>query len=190
MLRLILRVTVATAAAVWAFGCSSKGDGGSKSGGGGVGAACSDTSECTGYSKPTCVTEMRPLEGSVYADAGANGDVFRNFTVDFPGGYCTNTIQDSCAADADCGTGAGCFLAFEGVPPDTLDNLTALGLPFDVKEFGKAGVCLSTCTKDADCRTAEGYKCIVPLHAFLDVVNPDYKKTFCMQDQDVSALLQ
>ena len=56
--------------------------------------------------------------------------------------------------------------------------------------FARIGICLQSCTADSECRTGEGYKCLVPIEAFMDVINPDYPKKFCAQYVDVSHLLQ
>jgi hypothetical protein len=157
--------------------------------GGGVGAKCTENAQCTGYGKPACVTEIKPLEDLVAA-GDPKTKPFRDFTLPFPGGYCSTTLQDPCTSDADCGSGGGCFLAFEGVPQSTIDGLAALKLPFDVGKFAKIGICLKTCGSDQDCRRVENYQCLKPLQQFLDVINPDYTKTFCIQDVDVSYLLQ
>ncbi|HEX7669447.1 MAG TPA: hypothetical protein VF395_07690 [Polyangiaceae bacterium] len=159
--------------------------------GGGVGAKCSENSQCTGYGKPACVTEIKPL-----ADLVAAGDPktkpFKDFTLPFPGGYCSTTLQDPCTSDADCGAGGGCFLAFEGAPQTTIDALANLNppLPFDIHKFADIGICLKTCASDGDCRRIENYQCLTPLQQFLTSINQDYKKTFCIQDVDVSYLLQ
>jgi hypothetical protein len=167
------------------------GDAGNQIGteGGGVGAKCSTTSQCTGYGKPTCLTELKPLNGLISPDAGASAQAFGTLTVPFPGGYCSNTLADSCATDADCGAGAGCFRPFEGVDPTVIDNLGA-ALPFDIHAFANEGLCLKTCETGSSCRTAEGYKCIVPLHAFVDLFNSKYTKTFCVQDPDLTCYIK
>jgi hypothetical protein len=156
--------------------------------GGGVGAACTESSQCTGYTHPACVTAIKPLE-TLVSDADPANKPFRDLTLPFPGGYCSTTVQEPCTADSECGTGK-CFLAFEGVPQMTIDNLNGLGLPFDVNAFARIGICLQSCTADSECRTAEGYKCLVPIEAFMTVINPDYPKKFCAQYVDVSHLLQ
>ncbi len=172
-----------------AAGCSSSSSDGGATKGGGVGAACTADAQCTGYDKPTCNTSLKPIE-PYYTGTDPSTTKYRDFTVPFPGGYCGTSLTDSCASDAECGADGGCFIAFEGVSADTINALAQTNLPFDVTAFATLGMCFHPCSSDADCRTGEGYKCIVPLHQFLDVVNPDYKKTYCMQDIDVSALLQ
>lgn len=155
---------------------------------GGVGSACASDASCVGYAKPSCLTELRPVEDLVSADSGSAGALFRTLTLPFPGGYCSNTIEDSCATDADCGKGAGCYRPFDGVSDQTITALNTL-VPFDLREFASRGLCFQTCAADADCRTDQDYKCVVPLHDFVDVINPEYTKTFCIQDIDVTYLL-
>jgi hypothetical protein len=151
--------------------------------GGGVGAKCSADSQCTGYAHPSCVTDVKPIAGLV--DAGdPKNKVFVDFHVPFPGGYCTNTVENSCTSDADCGAGAGCFRPFEGVSQTTIDTLNKLGLPFDINAFANFAVCAKTCTSASDCRTSEGYECTIPLKAFLSTINKNYKKTFCFMSVD------
>jgi hypothetical protein len=164
--------------------------------GGGVGASCSDSSQCTGYKNPTCLTDLKPIASVVLPDAGASGDPFRNFDIPFPGGYCGNTVEESCQTDADCGAGAGCFRPFEGVSQATIDGLKNYQLPFDAQEFASKGLCLKVCKADADCRAGEGYKCIVPVHALVKAFNgptatnpTGYIKTFCIQDVETCSLL-
>jgi hypothetical protein len=157
--------------------------------GGGVGSACSADSQCTGYAKPTCLTALKPLDGLISPDAGAGAQTFGTLTVPFPGGYCSNTLAHSCATDADCGAGAGCFRPFEGVDKMVVDAL-GMSLPFDIHAFASEGLCLKTCRDGSECRADEQYKCIVPLHAFVDLFNPTYKKTYCVQDPDLTCYLK
>ena len=127
---------------------------------------------------------MAPVADPEAPVIGSTGDTNRN-------SYCpssSHTIDSSCATDADCGEGGGCYRPFDGVSEQTIMGLNAL-VPFDVQVFADRGLCLKTCTAESDCRSGEGYACIVPLHAFVDVINPDYTRTFCIQDVDVSYLL-
>ncbi len=189
---MVIRATVGFLSLVLAFvvstSCSSKG-GGSSAEGGGVGAACTSDSECTGYSHPSCLTDLRPLQSLVAPDAGAEGNVFKTLDVPFPGGYCSNTLDNSCQSDADCGTGAGCYRPLTGVTPDVLSSLDKVVKVFSVTGFASKGLCLATCTSDSDCRTDQGYKCLTPLEGFISVVNPPYKNTYCAQFVDVTYLL-
>lgn len=147
---------------------------------GGVGSACASDADCAGYANPSCQTALRPVADFVYPDAGPEADPFRDFALEFPGGYCTNTMQNACKSDADCGPGGGCYRPFEGVDPSTIDSLKNLPLPFDVGAFGAAGLCLHPCASDADCRTAEGYVCQVPICAVMALFNEPYDKKFCV----------
>jgi hypothetical protein len=156
--------------------------------GGGVGAACTESAQCTGYTHPACVTEIKPLE-TLISDADPNNKPLRDLTLPFPGGYCSTTIEQPCTADAECGSGK-CFLAFEGVPQSTIDELNQLGLPFDVNAFARIGICLQSCMADNECRRGEGYQCLVPIKAFMDVINPNYPKKYCVQYVDVSNVLR
>jgi hypothetical protein len=155
--------------------------------GGSVGAACEADSQCTGYSRPACVTAIKPLEQLV-SDPDPKNEPFRDLTLPFPGGYCSTTVQEPCTVDADCGSGQ-CFLAFEGVPQSVIDGLNKVGLPFDVNAFAKIGICLKPCSANAECRSKQKYDCIVPLEGFMTVINPTYSKKFCAQKVDVSHLL-
>lgn len=185
MLMRCLSVVSLSLGVLWAAGCSSS----DASGSGGVGAPCSKDSDCTGYSKPSCLTDLRPLDGLVVPDAGAAGDTFKKLDIPFPGGYCSNTIENSCQTDADCGTGGGCYRPLTGVSPATLTNLDNAVKVFSVTDFASKGLCLVPCQSDSDCRTDQGYKCQIPLAGFITVVNPTYKNTYCIQPVDVSYLL-
>jgi hypothetical protein len=156
--------------------------------GGGVGAACTADAQCKGYEKSACVQEIKPLEDLV-APGNPELQPFRDLTLPFPGGYCSSTIQNPCTTDAQCGEGAGCFLAFEGVPNEVIQQLAALGLPFDIGRFAQIGICMKPCTESSECRTGKKYQCLTPLKAFMDVINSTYTKKFCVQDVDVSHLL-
>jgi hypothetical protein len=155
--------------------------------GGAVGAACSADSQCKGYDTPSCVREIKPLEDLV-DPSKPELEPFRDLTLPFPGGYCSTTLENHCTTDAECGEGAGCFLAFEGVPQETIDGLATL-VPFDIKAFARIGICMKSCTQNSDCRTGQKYQCLRPLDTFIKVINPDYQKKFCVQDVDVSHLL-
>jgi hypothetical protein len=173
-------------------GCSGGDDAGEPTGslGGGVGAKCTDSAQCTGYDKPSCLTVLKPLENAITDPTHPAAEDYRNMSLDFPGGYCTTTVQDSCNTDAECGAGGGCFRAFEGVSQDTITNLNGLGLPFDVQQFSGLGICLKSCTQDSECRTAEGYKCMTPIDELMATFNSTYAKKFCVKDKDYSYLLQ
>jgi hypothetical protein len=179
-----LLVAAAVAASVTAVAsCSSESASPGTSEGGVVGAPCSADSQCTGYTNPSCVKEVKPIANLV--DAGdPKNKIFLDFNVPFPGGYCSNTTDNSCTSDADCGDGAGCFHPFEGVSPTVINNLNALGLPFDINAFADFALCLKTCEAPSDCRTNQGYACEVPLKAFMSTLNPTYTRTFCFVNVD------
>lgn len=183
------RVWVLTAAlAVAAAACGSDDEPAQQGAplGGGVGARCTSDEQCTGYETPSCLTAIKPLENAITDPTHQAADDFRNMALPLPGGYCTTTIENACTTDAECGEGGGCFLAFEGVPDETIEGLDGLGLPFSVRAFADAGLCLKPCSTDADCRTSEGYTCMVPIDELINVFNPDYSKTFCVKDEDYS----
>ena len=152
-----------------------------------VGGPCSASSECTGYAKPTCVSQIKPLENLV-TSTDPKHQPFRDLTIPIPGGYCSTSLADSCSTDAECGSGA-CFRAFEGVPDATIENLTKVGLPFDIRAFSNLGICMKPCQSNADCRTGQDYECLIPLTKMVNAINPDYTKKFCIQDVNVDALL-
>lgn len=164
-------------------------DSGGQASGGPVGSPCTDTSQCVGYKTPACMQELKPLENLVTPGA-KNADTFKNLTLPYPGGYCSTDMQHFCATDADCGAGGGCFIPFEGVSQDVITALGKTMLPFDIMAFAKAGICLKSCTDTSQCRTDQQYQCLVPLKAFMDVINPTYTKKYCFQNVDVSYLLQ
>jgi hypothetical protein len=178
-------LAVSVAAAVAALTSCGEGNGNSTNSpeGGGVGAPCSSDSQCVGYSNPTCAKDVKPIASLVDASDPKN-KIFVDFHIPFPGGYCSNTTDNSCTSDADCGEGGGCFRPFEGVPQEVIDNLNALGFPFDINTFATFALCLKTCGAPSDCRTSQGYECDVPLKAFLTTINPDYKRTFCFVSVD------
>src|SRR5947207_7533234 len=82
--------------------------------GGGVGAKCTEDSQCSGYTSPVCEKDIKPIAPLVSANDPKN-QIFLDFHIPFPGGYCSNGIENSCRSDDDCGAGAGCFRPFEGV---------------------------------------------------------------------------
>jgi hypothetical protein len=172
-----------------ASSCGSERDEDEGKKGGGVGASCTNDAQCTGYANPACLTDLRPLETLVAPDAGEAGEVFKMLDVPFPGGYCSNTIENSCQTDADCGPGGGCYRPLTGVPAEQLATFDALVGVFSVTTFASKGLCLVPCASDSDCRTDEGYQCLLPLEGFISLVNPSYTKTYCAQDVDVSYLL-
>lgn len=171
-------------------GNDSGGSNGSSGGGGGVGSPCSSDDQCTGYDHPACLDELKPLENLVEDTDAAANMALRDLTLPFPGGYCANHLEQSCQTDANCGDDGACYRPFEGVPDENIQNLNNLGLPFDVTQFAEVGLCLEPCSSDSDCRTDDGYTCIIPITAFMEVINPEYDKTYCMKDIDVSYLLQ
>lgn len=163
--------------------CSEKSASADPPEGGGVGAQCSADSQCKGYSKPACEKEIKPIANLVSASDPKNKP-FLDFHIPFPGGYCSNTVDNSCTSDDDCGAEGGCFHPFEGVSQSTIDNLNQLGLPFDINTFATFAICLKTCTSVSDCRADQGYGCDVPLKAFLSTINPTYERTFCFVSVD------
>jgi hypothetical protein len=171
--------------------CSSdKSDSPAEPEGGGVGAKCSADSQCTGYTGPACVTDLKPVADLV-TDPDPKFQPFKDFHLPFPGGYCSTTLDQPCTADADCGDGGGCFLAFEGVPPATIDSLNMTGLPFDIKKFAVMGICMKPCTADSECRTGDGYSCLRPINGLVKLFNDKYAKKFCTVsvDDQIAALL-
>ncbi len=93
------------------------GNNGNGNDGKGIGEACTDAEQCTGRSA-TCLEEL---------------NVFNFITVDFPGGYCTQT---DCEEDTDCPTGSRCFTS---IPNQSF--------------------CAKTCRANSECRTRENYSC-------------------------------
>jgi hypothetical protein len=179
------RVLAASAVAfvVTATSCSSDTSAGADEGGG-VGAPCSADAQCTGYAKPSCAKDVKPIANLV-DPSDPNNKTFVDFHVPFPGGYCSNTIENSCTSDADCGAGAGCFRPFENVSQDTINTLNQIaGLPFDVNSFATFALCLKTCKTAADCRTSEGYECDIPLKAFMATIDGGFDKKFCFVNVD------
>lgn len=69
-------------------------------------------------------------------------------TVKFPGGYCSKACDTK--KDAECGKG-GC---------------ASVGLSGSGGGSVTMTFCAASCKKDADCRVAEGYKCLVLLFGF------------------------
>jgi hypothetical protein len=154
---------------------------------GSVGSACSADSDCKGYDKPTCLTELKPLKGKITDPTHPQADKFENeLVMPFPGGYCATSIADSCANDAACGPGGGCFRGLDGVKKDDLAMLdmskTGDGLhpflPFSTVEFADVGICLKPCTTAAECR--DGYVCEVPMGTLIGAINDKYTRTFCV----------
>jgi hypothetical protein len=180
--RLLVLLAGAATAATALSSCSSESSTAAPEGGG-VGAPCSANSQCTGYTNTSCVKEVKPIAPLV-DPSDPNNQIFLDFHVPFPGGYCSNTTDNSCTSDEDCGGGAGCFHPFEGVPQSTIDNLNALGLPFDIAAFATFALCLKACDAPSECRTSQGYECEVPLKAFMSTINPTYDRKFCFVNVD------
>ena len=112
-----------TLALAWIVSCSSDkaAPGRATPEGGGVGSKCQASSECTGYSKPTCLTELKPVEGLVSPDAAPSAQAFATLTLPFPGGYCSNTLADSCQSDSDWERGAAVIvLSTEWIRPSSI----------------------------------------------------------------------
>jgi len=188
--RVVVRLIGTGAAAIGLLAATSCGNSnGDPPAVGGVGSPCTDNSQCGGYKAPACMQALKPLENLTIAGA-KNADVFMNLTLPYPGGYCSTTMQNFCATDADCGEGGGCFIPFQGVSQDVITALGKYMLPFDIAAFSKAGICLKPCTDTSQCRTDQQYQCLVPIKAFMDVINPTYTRQFCFQNVDVSYLLQ
>ncbi len=117
---------------------SSDGDGGSTGDGGSAGndGAANDGGSTQGGGSGDSPIGSKCAKDSVCkgktAECLTEVSIGGFFTLDFPKGYCA--IQ-GCQDDGDCPDGAGC--------------LNALGMQ----------VCLQTCQRDRDCRTADGYTC-------------------------------
>ena len=174
----ILGVSLPSLAGIGGCGSEEDGDGGASTSSG-VGSACSEDSDCKGYDKPSCLSELRALDTFVFPDASDTAaDTLRNFTLQFPGGYCMNTVEDSCASDSNCGPGGGCYRPFEGLSQEQIDALNDVGLPLDVTAFADVGLCLKPCASNSDCRN--GYRCQVPICAVMFLFNESYDKKFCV----------
>lgn len=154
-----------------------------------VGSSCETDAECGGYDNAVCNQELRPVEDFVEDTGDPANTALRELTLPFPGGYCSTPLETDCAADSECGEGGGCFMPFEGVSEEVIAGLDATIPQLDVPLFSERGLCLQRCASEADCRTEEGYHCIVPLADFMTLINEAYDKTFCMQEVDVSYLL-
>lgn len=184
-----LLVASITVGMPWLASCSSSDSPATGQSTGAVGSACSKDSDCSGYAKPTCVTDLKPLDGLIYPDGGTAGENFAKLDIPFPGGYCSNTVADSCQTDADCGSGGGCYRPFTGVDPVVLSNLDKAVKVFSVTNFATKGLCFAPCKTNADCRGSEGYVCEIPLEGFIGPINPTYKNTYCTQHVDAAYLL-
>ena len=154
-----------------------------------VGSACSENSDCGGYDNAICTDGLKPLEDYVEDTGEAANDALRDLTLPFPGGYCTSSLETDCTGDSECGDEGGCFMPFEGVSDEVIAGLDATIPQLSVPEFATRGVCLDRCETNADCRGDEGYTCIVPIPALLELFNPEYGKKYCMQDKDYSYIL-
>ena len=154
-----------------------------------MGKACKQDADCTGYAKASCVTSIVPLKGKITDPTHPQANKFENeLVMPFPNGYCATTIENSCANDAACGAGAGCFRGLDGVDKAVLADLdkekTPDGmhpfLPFSTVAFADVGICLKPCTSDSECRQSEGYTCAIPMGSLIGVINPDYMRKFCV----------
>lgn len=154
-----------------------------------VGSACSDDSDCGGYENAICADALRPVEDYVEDTGEPANTALRELTLPFPGGYCTSSLDSDCTSDAQCGEGAGCFRPFEGVSDQVIASLDATIPQLSVPEFADRGLCLDSCNADSECREDEGYTCVVPIKVFMDLINPDNTKKYCMKDEDYSYIL-
>lgn len=181
-----------------AAGCSSDSSDGDDTGstGGGVGSACTSDADCTGYDNPKCITEIKPTANLITDPSASGADVWEELSMPFPGGYCSNDLGDltaadiadnSCEVDTDCGDGGSCFKPLEGFSEEDLISLQA-ALPIDVPAFGSLGLCLKDCESDDECRTDEGYLCVVPLRGVLDTL-VGVTDTYCMDDKNYCDLV-
>lgn len=141
-------------------GTAGSGTGGTSSGGSSgtpstVGNKCMSDAECTGYPKGSCLTELKPLKGKITDPMNPSASKFENdLVMPYPGGYCTNTIENSCLNDAGCGVGAGCFRGLDGVDKNQLQMLDDMKT-CDVSMTGMKNpggqADGTTCKKDTDC---------------------------------------
>jgi hypothetical protein len=65
--------------------------------------------------------------------------------------------QDPCAQGLFCGEGPGGYCS---KLCDSDDGCAVIGWIRCIARPGEQGHCYATCTRDADCRTSEGYACI------------------------------
>lgn len=147
-----------------------------------VGGPCTSVDECPGPGA-LCLTEYMPVAPLIYEDADpASAAMYESIGLLFPGGACST--EGPCREDSDCGEGGSCFWPLEAVLESTLDELTGMGLPFDINGFKNASLCLAACETDCDCRP--GYVCGRPIGGLISLVPGSSKATFCIADESDS----
>ena len=141
-----------------------------------VGSACEVATECAGE-VPLCLREYRPVRDLIFPDAEPSiAAPYEDIGLDFPGGYCSSEVN--CAADSDCPAGGSCFVPFENVTPETLDELALMNFPFDIHAFSDLGLCLEACSDPTQCR--DGYTCDIPISELLSLVPGASQETYCI----------
>ncbi|MFT7621418.1 MAG: hypothetical protein ACI9WU_000581 [Myxococcota bacterium] len=145
-----------------------------------VGSACAAADTCVGPAA-TCLADFKPLENLTEDPA------FKEIGLEFPGGYCSNNLnQVDCAAGDACGTGGACFAPLADVDPEVLQGLAEI-VPFDVLGFADVGICLKPCAASSECR--DGYLCGVPIGDLLSLVPGASTDTFCIEGDEPPELL-
>lgn len=106
-----------------------------------VGAPCAAANACMGE-KPVCMTSMSVLIQQI----------------SYPGGYCSAPCKKNieCGEQGECPVGEA-LTALPEIPLLTPDLITSVA----------PSNCYLRCTQDADCRTAQGYRCASILSALL-----------------------
>lgn len=128
------------------------GDSGASGGSGGSGASASGGGAGTaGGSKKigeACTSDEQctdPPDAECFTTIGG-GPVP---SVTFPGGYCSKACDSGGDSDQ-CGASGGCTTA------SVAGGMSSVQL----------SICTAPCSSDAECRTAEGYKCVMVLPGF------------------------
>ncbi|MBT6431849.1 MAG: hypothetical protein HOK28_02080 [Deltaproteobacteria bacterium] len=142
-----------------------------------AGSACEEDIQCAAPGTPLCLREYKPVADLIFPDADpASAAHFAGIGLEFPGGYCST--EGECVTDSDCGAGGSCFVPFENVTAETLDELAQGGFPFDIYGFADLGLCLDACTESTECR--DGYTCDIPIGDLLGLVPGASEQTFCI----------
>lgn len=138
-----------------------------------VGSACAESSECAGPGEPECIIEeLVPLSDLLNSENESVAGIADLARIFFPNNYCSTVAP--CISDDECGEGGTCFLPLVDVDADEYEELIRI-LAEEESEvqyllsFRNYGVCLEACETDDDC-DRPGYKCEVPLGAFVGIL--------------------
>lgn len=157
-----------------------------------VGSACDESAECAGPGQSECIIEeLAPLAELLSSENEGVATIADMARIFFPNNYCSTVAP--CTSNDECGEGGTCFLPLVDVNAETYEDLIR-SLAEEEEEveyllsFRNYGVCLEACDTDDDCDRA-GYKCEVPLGAFVSILADEGARleSYCIGDTSCDA---